>query len=123
MPQFDHLVSRGATCWRPDDWDPDEEWPPILKSSWQYVTRAEEGQRLAALYERGVPAVVAYGKGRVTVDSATTKYTTDFARGGCAMGPEHDFGSRWRHRLGAKRSLAGLSDDGPLRSSYSSFEA
>jgi hypothetical protein len=38
------------------------------------------------------------------------------------MGPEDDFGSRRRHQLGAKRSLA-LSDKGPLRSSYSSSNA
>ncbi len=53
MPQFDHLVSRATTRWRaksidleqrPSDWDKDKEWPLILKLSWQYVTRDEEGR-------------------------------------------------------------------------------
>ncbi len=82
VPQFNHLVSRATTCWRakwvdpnqrPDDWDPYVEWPLLLKSSWQYVTRDEDGKRLATLKdEPGVPDVVAYGEGRVTVDGNTT---------------------------------------------------
>jgi hypothetical protein len=130
VPQFDHLVSRATTCWRskwadpkqrPDDWDPREEWPLILKSSWQYVTRDEEGKWLAELDEPGEPPVVAYRKGLVTVDGATTEYTSDFARGGFAMGAAHNFGSSKRHGLGVKRSLEmappSASGDDPLRSS------
>ncbi len=86
------------------------------------MTRDEEGQRLAQLDEPGVPDIVAFRKGLVTVDGATTEYTTDFARGGFVMGPEDDYGSRRRHQLGAKRSLA-PSDEGPLGSSYSSSKA
>jgi hypothetical protein len=57
------------------------------------------------------------------VDGAFVEYTTDFARGGFAIGAEHDFGSRKRHSLGAKHGQAApplplpMSDDSPLRSS------
>jgi hypothetical protein len=95
-----------------------------MKSSWQYFTPEEGGQQLARLDEPSVPTAVTFRMDQVTVDGSTTEYSTDYARGGSAMGAEHDFRSHRRHKLGAKRSRASPpGNDGPLLSACSLSKA
>ncbi len=123
VPAFDRLLGRGTTCWRakwankkdrPEGWasEEDEEWPLVLKSSWQYVVRREEGSYLKELEnEPGVPDLVSYRKNAVKINGKDVELTTDFARGNFRMGPQHSFGCSSGAR-GPKRSPAPSAEEG-----------
>ncbi len=91
VPPYDHLISRGMTCWRatwapghrPKDWpdDPADPWPLLLKAAWQYDGRTPEWTFLDKLKdERGIPELVAYGDSWSGKGADSTRFSRDYAR-------------------------------------------
>ncbi len=88
---YDHLISRGTTCWRatwapgyrPTEW-PDataDPWPLLLKAAWQYDGRKPEWTFLETLNdERGIPELIGHGNSWTTDGADSTRFSRDHAR-------------------------------------------